>query len=213
MPATVRIRHPLIIICGTIERLAAFRAIPPGLSLVPLAQTKSSEFMQVRFITVGGTIDKIYFDQLSQYQVGPPGVARILLDLPIAFDYQIESLMRKDSLDMTEEDRLAVRTAVERSPEDRIVITHGTDTMIETARMLLGIPGKRVVLTGAMQPANFHNTDAVFNLGVALGVVLTQQTDGVWIAMSGQVFDPIRTRKNREKGIFEAIGDSDPNLV
>ncbi len=159
--------------------------------------------MHLRFITVGGTIDKVYFDQLSQYQVGAPGVARILEELPLEFAYQIESIMRKDSLDMTDADRLLVRAAVERSPEDRIVITHGTDTMIETARQLCGIPGKRIVLTGAMQPANFRNSDAVFNVGLAIGVVLTQATEGVWIAMSGQVFDPMTSRKNRDRGVFE----------
>ncbi len=159
--------------------------------------------MHLHFITVGGTIDKVYFDQLSQYQVGAPGVARILEELPLGFAYQIESIMRKDSLDMTDADRLLVRAAVERSPEDRIVITHGTDTMIETARQLCGIPGKRIVLTGAMQPANFRNSDAVFNVGLAIGVVLAQATEGVWIAMSGQVFDPMTSRKNRDRGVFE----------
>ena len=159
--------------------------------------------MKLRFITVGGTIDKTYFDQLSEYQVGAPGVERMLQDLPVAFEYMIESVLRKDSLDMTTEDRQLVRQAVERCPEPYVVITHGTDTMIETARLLIGIPGKRVVLTGAMQPANFHDSDATFNVGMAIGVVITQQSPGVWITMSGQVFDPLKVRKNRERGIFE----------
>lgn len=160
--------------------------------------------MKLRFITVGGTIDKIYFDQLSEYQVGAPGVERILLDLPVAFDYTIESVLRKDSLDMTNEDRQLVRLAVERCPEEYVVITHGTDTMIETARLLIGIPGKRIVLTGAMQPANFHHSDATFNVGMAIGVAVTQPEAGVWITMSGLVFDPLTARKNRLRGIFEA---------
>ncbi len=161
--------------------------------------------MKLRFITVGGTIDKVYFDQLSQYQVGPPGIARILQDLPLSFEYEVESILRKDSLDMTEDDRELVQRAVERSPEDRIVITHGTDTMIETGRLLQGIPRKRIVLTGAMQPAGFRNSDAVFNVGFAIGVVMSQPGDGVWIAMSGRVFDPMKTRKNRDRSVFESI--------
>ncbi len=159
--------------------------------------------MKLRFITVGGTIDKIYFDQLSEYQIGAPGVERILLDLPVAFEYTIEAVLRKDSLDMTPEDRELVRIAVDRCPEQHIVITHGTDTMIETARVLIGIPGKRIVLTGAMQPANFHHSDATFNVGMAIGAAITHPTAGVWITMSGQVFDPLKARKNRERGVFE----------
>ena len=160
--------------------------------------------MKLRFITVGGTIDKIYFDQLSEYQIGAPGVERMLLDLPVAFEYTIEAVLRKDSLDMTAEDRQLIRRAVERCPEQHIVITHGTDTMIETARVLIGIPGKRVVLTGAMQPANFHDSDATFNVGMAIGVVITQPAPGVWITMSGEVFDPLKARKNHERGVFES---------
>lgn len=160
--------------------------------------------MRIRFIAVGGTIDKIYFDALSQYQVGAPGVERILQELPLAFDYVVESVLRKDSLDMTPEDRELVRQAVLRSEEHRIVITHGTDTMIETALALQGIPQKCLVLTGAMQPAGFRNSDAVFNVGVAVGAV-SVLPDGVYLAMNGRIFDPARTRKNRERGLFEAL--------
>ena len=164
--------------------------------------------MKLRFITVGGTIDKVYFDQLSEYQVGVPGVERILQDLPISFEYTVESLMRKDSLDMTPDDRQLVREAAARCAEHYIVITHGTDTMIETARLLIGIPDKRIVLTGAMQPASFRNSDAIFNVGMAVAVAITQPTAGVWITMSGQVFDPLKARKNRDRGVFEAIDTS-----
>ena len=160
--------------------------------------------MKLRFIAVGGTIDKVYFDQLSQYHVGAPGVEKILQELPLGFEYVVESVLRTDSLDMTEQDRQIVRAAVERSTEQLIVITHGTDTMIDTARVLKGIPNKRIVLTGAMQPANFRNSDAVFNIGFAIGVVQSQAVPGTWIAMSGRIFDPATARKNRERGVFEA---------
>jgi L-asparaginase len=186
---------------GTAAKVTYFVDFPLTILFVFLFD----EVMQLRFITVGGTIDKVYFDQLSQYQVGPPGIARILEELQPSFTYQIEALMRKDSLDMTEADRRAVREAVEQSPEDRIVITHGTDTMIETARVLRSVPGKRIVLTGAMQPANFRNSDAAFNVGLAIGVVLSQPEEGVWIAMNGQIFDPMTTRKNRDRGRFETV--------
>jgi L-asparaginase len=158
--------------------------------------------MQICLITVGGTIDKVYFDRLSDYQVGAPGVERILRELSPGFEFRIESLMRKDSLDMTDEDRRRVLEAVLRAPESHIVITHGTDTMIETARLLLRAADRRIVLTGAMQPANFRNSDAVFNVGMAIGVVQALESPGVWIAMSGRVFDPRRVRKDRERGIF-----------
>ena len=164
--------------------------------------------MKLRFITVGGTIDKIYFDQLSEYQVGPPGVERILSELPLAFEYSIESVLRKDSLDMTEEDRQLVAEAVRRSPEEKIVITHGTDTMVETAKQILPCHDRCVVLTGAMQPARFHLSDAVFNVGAAIGAVHSLP-NGVYIAMGGRIFDPVKTRKNREKGIFEELTGSD----
>lgn len=158
--------------------------------------------MQIGLITVGGTIDKVYFDRLSDYQVGAPGVERILQDLSLGFEFRIESLMRKDSLDMTDADRQQVLEAVQRAPETHLVITHGTDTMIDTARLLLRVSDKRIVLTGAMQPANFRNSDAVFNVGMAIGIVQALHEPGVWIAMSGRLFDPRRVRKDRERGVF-----------
>jgi L-asparaginase len=158
--------------------------------------------MRICLITAGGTIDKIYFDRLSEYQVGAPGVERILQDLVVGFDYRIQSVLRKDSLDMTDADRLLLMDAVRDAPETHIVITHGTDTMIETARLLLQVTGKKIVLTGAMQPANFRNSDAIFNVGMAIGVVQALQADGVWLAMSGRLFDPRRVRKDRDRGVF-----------
>ncbi|MFM7039598.1 MAG: asparaginase domain-containing protein [Planctomycetaceae bacterium] len=158
--------------------------------------------MRICLITAGGTIDKVYFDRLSEYQVGAPGVERILQELVVGFDYRIQSVLRKDSLDMTDADRLLLLDAVRAAPETHIVMTHGTDTMIETARLLLQVTGKRIVLTGAMQPANFRNSDAIFNVGMAVGVVQALQADGVWLAMSGRLFDPRRVRKDRERGVF-----------
>lgn len=158
--------------------------------------------MKLKFFTTGGTIDKVYFDAKSEFEVGPPQVREVLQEANVAFEFEIESLLRKDSLDMTEADRQLVRRRVEAEPCPRLVITHGTDTMVETARSLVGVPGKTIVLTGSMQPARFRVTDAVFNIGSAIGAVQSLPP-GIYIAMNGRVFDPRKTRKNVEKNCFE----------
>lgn len=160
--------------------------------------------MKIKIFAVGGTIDKIYFDQLSEYQVGLPNAKEILNGLPIAFDYEIESLLRKDSLDMDEADRQLVRERVAADPCPKIILTHGTDTMIETGQKLNGLFGKCIVLTGAMEPARFKSSDAVFNVGVAVGAV-SSLPDGVYIAMNGRIFNPFQCRKNRDKRMFEDL--------
>lgn len=160
--------------------------------------------MKIKIFSVGGTIDKIYFDNLSEYQVGFPSIRDILDGLPIAFEYEVESLLRKDSLEMDDNDRQRVRAAVERESNRLILITHGTDTMVETGKALGDIPGKCIILTGAMEPARFKSSDAVFNVGVALGG-LSALPDGVYIAMNGRIFDPQNCRKNRERHLFEEI--------
>jgi L-asparaginase len=158
--------------------------------------------VKIKIFSVGGTIDKVYFDQLSEYLVGFPSVREILDGLPIAFEYDVESLLRKDSLDMDEADRERVLTHVAADPNLKILITHGTDTMIETAQKLSAITDKCIVLTGAMEPARFKSSDAVFNVGVAVGAV-SALPNGVYIAMNGRIFNPFKCRKNRAKRIFE----------
>jgi L-asparaginase len=161
--------------------------------------------MKLKILTTGGTIDKIYFDKKSQYEVGDPQAGGVLDRANVTFDYHVESILKQDSLDMTDTDRQLVRRAVEGSPEERIVITHGTDTMIATANVLDGIADKTIILTGSMYPAQFRDSDAVFNLGCA---VIAAQTlpQGVYIAMNGQIFDPRTSVKNVDKNRFEAIG-------
>ena len=158
--------------------------------------------MKLKFITTGGTIDKVYFDAKSEYEVGPPQVREILHEGNVSVEFEVESVLAKDSLDLTDDDRQLIRRKIEADASLRIVITHGTDTMVETALALEGIPGKTLVLTGSMQPARFRNTDAVFNLGVAVGAVQTLPP-GVYIAMNGQVFLPGKCRKNHERHCFE----------
>jgi L-asparaginase len=160
--------------------------------------------MFIRFITTGGTIDKIYFDELSQFEVGDSPIDAILSDGLVSFDYDVVSLFRKDSLEMTDEDRTALREYVANDDAERYVISHGTDTMVETAAILAGLSGKRIVLTGALSPARFRTTDAVFNVGMAVAAVQTV-APGVYIAMSGQIFPADRVRKNRDENRFEAV--------
>jgi L-asparaginase len=160
--------------------------------------------MHIQIFCCGGTIDKVYFDANSEFEVGEPEIEAIFRDARVTFDFQIESLMRKDSLEMTDADRELVRRCVSACPHDLILITHGTDTMAETARALAGIPSKVIVLTGSMTPARFRVTDAVFNIGCAVGA-LQSRPPGVYIAINGRVLPGDRAYKNPEKGIFEEL--------
>jgi L-asparaginase len=153
-------------------------------------------------IATGGTIDKIYFDDKSDYQVGEPQIAGTLHHMNVAFDYEVLALMRKDSLHMNDADRRAIRAAVEASDARHILITHGTDSMVETALALEGLEDRRIVLTGALHPARFRDSDAVFNIGCALGAVQCM-APGVRIVMNGAVWDPHRVKKNVDKNRFE----------
>jgi L-asparaginase len=167
--------------------------------------------VKIKFITTGGTIDKIYFDAKSEYEVGPPQVAGLLHEANVSFQFEIESVLRKDSLDMTEADRELIRQKVAADPYDRIIVTHGTDTMVQTARKLLGIPGKTIVLTGSMQPARFRVTDAEFNLGTAVAAVQLLPA-GVYLAMNGRIFNPLQSRKNVANHCFEESAKADSEV-
>ena len=160
--------------------------------------------MLIRFITTGGTIDKIYFDALSQFEVGESQVEHILKEGLVQFDYEIVSLLQKDSLEITAADRAELRRYIENDDASLYVITHGTDTMAETAEALQGLGDKTIVLTGALTPARFRTTDAVFNVGMAVAAVQASPP-GVYIAMSGQVFAAGEVRKNRSENRFEAL--------
>jgi L-asparaginase len=160
--------------------------------------------MRIRIFTTGGTIDKVYFDKKSQYEVGDPQAGGVLERANVCFDYAVTSLLRQDSLDLTDKDRLKIKTAVQSTRDKRIVITHGTDTMIDTAKVLRGIPDKTIVLTGSMYPARFRDSDAVFNLGCAV-VAAQTLSPGVYIAMNGCIFDPQNSQKNIEQNRFERL--------
>ena len=154
-------------------------------------------------ITTGGTIDKIYFDDMSDYQIGEPMIGQILDHLQVDFEFEVRALMRKDSLHITEDDRQLIHDEVAACQEQHVLITHGTDSMVKTAQLLADIPDKTMVLTGALNPARFRDSDAIFNIGCAIGAVQCQ-LPGAWIAMSGGVWDPRFVRKNRGKNRFES---------
>ena len=160
--------------------------------------------MKIQIFSMGGTIDKLYFDDLSRYEVGDPQVAEVLREAEVHFDYEIEAVVRKDSLRLTEADRQLLRQRIAASPQRLALVTHGTDTMVDTGLALKGIPGKVIVLTGALSPYRFRQSDATFNIGCAIGA-LQALPPGVYIAMSGRVFAIDHVRKNREARRFEEI--------
>ncbi len=160
--------------------------------------------MKIKIFTTGGTIDKVYFDRESKYEVGPPGIKSVLDSLDVDFTYDIEQLLKKDSLDLTDKDRKLIVKKVRADRHERIIITHGTSTMIKTAKMLEDIPGKVIVMTGAIEPAVFKDTDAVFNIGCAV-IAVQLLNHGVHIVMNGRVFNLHQVKKNTETQRFEGV--------
>ena len=156
-------------------------------------------------VTTGGTIDKVYFDAKSDYQVGEPQIGKILGDLGVAFRFHVIPLLRKDSLFVDDNDRALMRATIAAQDERCVLVTHGTDTMVQTAAVLADIPGKTIVLTGALNPARFEGSDAEFNIGCAVGAVQSLPA-GVYIAMNGRIWDPAKVRKNVDANRFEAAG-------
>ena len=155
-------------------------------------------------LTTGGTIDKLYFDALSEYQIGDSVVDRILATARVKKPFRVEGLMRKDSLDLDDADRAAIAGAVADAPERQVIITHGTDTMTETAKALAHVAGKTIILVGALAPARFAESDATFNLGMAFATAQIAPP-GVWIVMNGTVFPADRVRKDRAANAFVPI--------
>ena len=158
--------------------------------------------MKIKFFTIGGTIDKVYFDKKNNYQVGNSLLFEILKWANVGFEYECESILKKDSLDITEEERQIIFDTVAKENCRHIVLTHGTDTMIQTAKSLQSLPDKVIVLTGSMEPARFRSSDAEFNIGCAISSVQLLPT-GVYITMNGRIFDPDKVRKNLDLNRFE----------
>ena len=158
--------------------------------------------MRIKILTTGGTIDKVYYDALSDYRIGEPAATELMSQAGVSTPYTIQSLLRKDSLEMDEQDRLMIHDHILADEDRCFVITHGTDTMIETARVLKALTDRTIVLTGAMQPARFRDSDAAFNLGGAVALAQTLPP-GVYIFMNGRVLNPDQAVKNRAAGQFE----------
>ena len=159
--------------------------------------------MKIKVFTTGGTIDKIYAESKGtlNFSFGKQAIAELgEHKVKLNFDYDIERLLAKDSLEMTTEDRRLIKKACEGAIADKILITHGTDTMTKTAKVLNGIPNKVIVLTGASQPYRFRESDAEFNIGVAIGALNVLQP-GVYISMNGRIY-PWDKCEKRSDGWF-----------
>ena len=159
----------------------------------------------IRIFVTGGTFDKTYDEIRGALSFGDTHLPEMLRLGRSRVDVTVRTLMMIDSLEMTDGDREVIVRNCMQCPETRIVITHGTDTMVETARAIAGgVQEKTVVLTGAMIPYAFGSSDGLFNLGSALSLAQVLPP-GVYIAMNGQHFEWNRVRKNRETGAFEGI--------
>ena len=158
----------------------------------------------IAIFTTGGTIDKFYFDAKSEFCVGDPQIKPVLDEANVSFTYTLESIIRKDSLDLTPTDIALVCDKVAQSNAERILITHGTDTLLTTAKALksLHLSQKTIVLIGAMQPKKMHDSDANFNIGYGIAAVQLLPS-GVYAAMNGRIFDPDKAVKNRCESRFE----------
>jgi len=163
--------------------------------------------LKIKIYTIGGTIDKVYFDNKSEFEVGEPKIGEILAEANVGFEYSLDSLLRKDSLDMTDADRQLIFDRIGSDPNRYILITHGTDTMIQTAAKLQNISAKTMVLTGAMQPARFKSSDAAFNIGFAAAAIQILPP-GAYIAMNGRIFTPDNVKKDRGNNCFKTISDN-----
>ena len=158
--------------------------------------------MNIAILTTGGTFDKIYFDANSEYSIGEPCISSILDEGNVTSEFRIRSILKKDSLDIYQKERELIKKSVIECEEEKIIIIHGTDTMVETAKFLEEIKDKTIVLTGSMQPARFKKTDAIFNSGFAFAAALSLE-NGVYIAMNGKIFNSSNVRKNIDLGRFE----------
>ena len=159
--------------------------------------------MSIAILTTGGTFDKVYFDANSEYSIGEPCISSILDEGNVTSDYRVQSILKKDSLDINQKERELIKKSVLGCEEERIIITHGTDTMVETAKFLEDIDNKTIVLTGSMQPAKFRKTDAIFNSGFAFAAAQSLE-NGVYIVMNGKIFNSNNVRKNIDLGRFES---------
>ena len=159
--------------------------------------------MNVLFIQTGGTIDKDYPKSTKgwAFEIHDPAVDRILTKLNPSFNYVIKSVLKKDSLEITDQDRMLLLEKCKSAKENKIIITHGTDTLSETANFLSEIKNKTIILTGAMRPERFTNSDADLNIGIAIGGVQSL-SHGIYIAMHGLILPYDEISRNMETGQY-----------
>ncbi len=161
--------------------------------------------MGIRVLITGGTFDKEYDELNGRLYFKDTHLPQMLELARCRLDVEIRTIMMLDSLEMSDEDREMIALNCRKSSEDMIVITHGTDTMVDTARVLAEkVKGKTIVLTGAMIPFAFGSSDGLFNLGSALSLAQSLP-HGVYIAMNGRFFTWDNCRKNRKLGVFETL--------
>lgn len=161
--------------------------------------------MSIRIFITGGTFDKEYNELNGQLYFKNSHLPEVLEMGRNLVPVELRTLMMVDSLEMTDEDRDLIAEHCRKSREDKIIITHGTDTMAETAKLLAQkVKNKTIVLTGAMIPYKFGSSDGLFNLGSALAFVQTLKP-GVYVAMNGRYFNAENVRKNRKTGVFEEL--------
>ena len=164
--------------------------------------------MAIRIFVTGGTFDKTYNELTGELFFKDSHLPEMLRLGRCNLEVEIRTLMMIDSLHMTDDDRQIILQHCRNAPEDRIVITHGTDTMVKSAGILAaGISNKTIVLTGAMIPYKFGSSDGLFNLGSALAFAQTLPA-GVYVAMNGRYFPWNRVRKNRRTGMFEEVTEA-----
>jgi L-asparaginase len=159
----------------------------------------------IRILITGGTFDKEYDEIHGTLEFRDTHLPEMLAMARSRLDVRVRMLMMVDSLDMTDADRELIASNCREAPEPNIVITHGTDTMVATARVLAeAVPDKTIVLTGAMIPFAFGSSDGLFNLGSAVSFAQVL-APGVYVAMNGRCFGWDDVRKNRELGVFEKM--------
>lgn len=181
------------------EQTVSYGSCCQGLFLLLLTAVE----MTLHIIATGGTFEKHYDEISGRLVFGETHIPSLMKRARVSLPYTFETVCMLDSLDMQESDRLKIRESCSVSPAKKIVVIHGTDTMSETARVLGNAAlQKTIVLTGAMVPYEFDNSDAFFNLGFATGAVQLLP-NGVYVLMNGRIFDWNHVRKNRHKGLFE----------
>ena len=159
--------------------------------------------MKITFLQTGGSIDKNYPKNIGGYsfEISEPAFSRILEKIQLNFDYEIFSILKKDSQDLTDEDRDKILKFCTEIKNKKIIITHGTDTILTTAEHLKPIKDKVIILTGSFIPERFKNSDADFNLGIAVCAV-SILSEGIYIALNGSVYEINTVIRDKISGMY-----------